>query len=329
MNAEILGTSKDRIQVASSYRFHSISGEAVGSVRAALVDLASHEGVLGLVILGTEGINLTVARGHGEFGRFLRGVETILGASLDWKLSETDSMPFKKFKVKIREEIVTIGNAELLPGDSELSTHVSPEDWDQLMKDPDVIVLDTRNTYETEIGKFKGAVTPDIEEFREFGPYLQRSDLPKDKKYLIYCTGGIRCEKAILEMHRQGYQKVHQLDGGILKYLEQRPNAEFEGECFVFDYRVAVDQELQPTQSYKFCPHCGQPAKVKLNCSYCGDEATVCQRCLDKAPEYQTCSKNCAHHKKLGHRFRRRHLDKVRRAPPVPTRVDGAGKVSG
>jgi UPF0176 protein len=109
----------------------------------------------------------------------------------------------------------------------------------------------------------------------------------------MYCTGGIRCEKASLEMMNQGYQEVYQLSGGILKYLEEFPDTLFDGECFVFDHRVSVDQNLQPSRRYKLCPHCGNPAEVSVTCSKCSTNAVVCAGCL-KAPEHHTCSKNCA-----------------------------------
>ncbi|NJL25760.1 MAG: hypothetical protein HC902_11680 [Calothrix sp. SM1_5_4] len=120
-----------------------------------------------------------------------------------------------------------------------------------------------------------------------------------DKKVLIYCTGGIRCEKAILAMHELGYKNVHQLGGGILNYLKEYPKGEFEGECFVFDYRVAVDQNLQPTRRYQLCPHCGQPANTEVSCTQCEAKSVICHHCIEER-SITTCSKNCAHHAKIG-----------------------------
>ena len=113
---------------------------------------------------------------------------------------------------------------------------------------------------------------------------------------LIFCTGGIRCEKGILEMQRRGFNNVYQLEGGILNYLEKKPGQEFEGECFVFDHRVAVDQDLKPSARYKLCPHCGQPAETKIECGRCDSEAFVCGDCLTQNFKANTCSKNCAYH---------------------------------
>ncbi len=160
-------------------------------------------------------------------------------------------------------------------------------------------MLDTRNRYETEIGQFKGAVIPPIDTFREFPAYLQQSQFDKSKPFLIYCTGGIRCEKAALEMKRQGFDKVYQLDGGILRYFETSQAKAWEGECFVFDYRVAVDKQLQPTSNYKFCPHCGQPGKEHIACTRCDTPAQVCHHCLAREAARASCSKNCAYHLRL------------------------------
>jgi UPF0176 protein len=220
----------------------------------------------------------------------------LLGFQNDLIIKESSSTtpPFKRFKVKTREEIVTLGKPDILPLSS-ADTHLSPEEWHQALLDEDVIVIDTRNWYETKLGKFKKAIDPELDEFQQWPEYLQKSELPKDKKILIYCTGGIRCEKAIVEMHNQGFENVYQLEGGILNYLQKYPEQSFEGECFVFDHRVAVDQNLQPSQKYKMCPHCGQPGETVISCLECESKAIVCEACR-KEKAQNTCSKNCAYH---------------------------------
>ena len=125
--------------------------------------------------------------------------------------------------------------------------------------------------------------------------HVKNSGIPKDKKVLMYCTGGIRCEKAYLEMKEQGYDEVYQLEGGILKYLEEFPNQQFDGDCFVFDHRVAVGQDLSPSKDVHLCPHTGDPARNKICCGHCGEEAYVADACMEDAG-MQTCSKNCRHH---------------------------------
>jgi UPF0176 protein len=267
-----------------------------------------------LVILGPEGINTTLS-----FPRDLEEkVKTELTAILAmgeffFKDSYADKYPFHDFKIKIRPEIVTLQRTDLVP-DGRPHRHLSPDEWNRVLKTEDVLLIDTRNSYEYEVGHFKGAVDPQTREFTSYPEFLKKAQVPKDKKILIYCTGGIRCEKAILEMEDQGYQNVYQLDGGILNYLEKHPNDMWEGECFVFDYRVAVDQNLNPSQTYRLCPHCGQPAKTKINCVQCGMEAICCDHCLELGQEQHTCSKNCAHHFRMGHRSKKIHHDGLRRA---------------
>ena len=141
---------------------------------------------------------------------------------------------------------------------------------------------------------------------------------------MIFCTGGIRCEKGILELQEKGYDNVYQLDGGILKYIEEKPNQEFVGECFVFDNRVAVDQELKPTQVYKFCPHCGQPGSVKKVCVRCDTDYQICDKCIEIQVKKDTCSKNCANqwearpNRKGNHQFRPHELAEKKQAASIP-----------
>jgi UPF0176 protein len=239
---------------------------------------------------------------------------------LQIKRSSSHIPPFTDFIVKIRPEIVTLGRPDLdvqkesqglalqdLEAATEKSsgarnsaspTHLSPSQWREAMQDPEALLVDTRNWYEYEIGTFRGALNPKIEQFTEFPEYAEKN-LPKDKRLLIFCTGGIRCEKGIFELQQRGFNNVQQLQGGILKFLEEFPDDAFEGECFVFDQRVAVQQNLQPTETYKFCPHCGQPAKNLIPCARCDQHQKLCDLCLKLEFEGQTCSKNCAHHFQL------------------------------
>lgn len=160
-------------------------------------------------------------------------------------------------------------------------------------------MIDTRNWYETKIGTFKGAVNPKIDVFTEFPKFISEQAIKKDEKLLIFCTGGIRCEKGILQLQEAGFNDVYQLDGGILNYLKEYPNDQFEGECFVFDHRVAVDQELKPTKTYDLCPHCGQPAATTIDCKRCDTKQAVCDDCQTLEWKKETCSKHCAHQLEL------------------------------
>ncbi len=289
------GAEQRRYFVSTFYKFLHIKD--VEGTKKALEDRAEQLGMRGLVILGSEGVNSTVAAPSEEamelFKAFIR--ETFNSPEQIFKNSFAPSAPFRRFKVKIREEIVTLGTPELFP-DLAKNHHLTPEEWNKVLKEEsDFLLIDTRNWYETKIGTFKGAINPGIDVFTEFPQWLEEQNYSKDKKMLIFCTGGIRCEKGILELQRQGYNNVFQLEGGILKYIEDKPNDQFEGECFVFDHRVAVDQNLEPSKKYKLCPHCGQPAEIKINCSRCDTETLICEDCSAKPVVKETCTKNCAH----------------------------------
>lgn len=294
------------VNVTTCYRFKPLAKDHLGAIQKRLEDYAEATGMRGLCLLGEEGVNLTVSGSEEALAGFRKELEEILGVSdLFFKTSLAPRHPFHVFKVKVKDEIVTLGRPGMAP-DKTSFFHLSPEEWHKALHEPETVVIDTRNDYEIEIGKFKNALDFNIKEFRDFPEAMKKSGIAKDKKVLIYCTGGIRCEKAILELHDQGYKNVYQLDGGILNYLEKMPNQGFEGECFVFDYRVAVDQNLQPTDRYKLCPHCGQPAQELIQCHQCGSDAIICHHCKDGSG-IQTCSKNCAHHHEIGSQSKRVH----------------------
>lgn len=282
-------------KITTFYHFAELNPERVDEVHDLLCQLSEDLHISGLVILGAEGINATVAALPENLKQFKKEL-TALPEFQDmlFKDSEADKAPFARFKVKIRPEIVSLRSEDYFPGRK--NNHLSPAEWNKVLKeDGDFILIDTRNDYEVDVGKFKGAVDPKLKMFNEFPEYVKNSGIPKDKKVLMYCTGGIRCEKAIYEMQAQGYENVYQLEGGILKYLEEFPDDEFEGECFVFDHRVAVNQELKPSTKYHLCPHCGDPGTVHLTCINCGKEAGICDKC-EATAYFHTCSKNCAHH---------------------------------
>lgn len=286
--------------IAAFYAFSSLPADNLKTISDSIQAQASKLNIVGLVILGPEGINATIAGQRQAVEEFLSEIASLVGrTSLEPKWSRAEHAPFRKFAVKIRDEIVTLGRPEIRPIDDTRARHLSPEAWQKELENPDVVVLDTRNWYETQMGKFKNAIDPRIDEFTEFPEYLAKSGIEKDKRVLIYCTGGIRCEKALLEMERQGFQDVYQLEGGILSYLEKFPNSRFEGDCFVFDHRVAVDQDLKPSGRYGLCPHCGQPATESIECLRCDSEAMICRTCTSASGSLKTCSKNCAHHWQL------------------------------
>lgn len=285
--------------VQSFYVFKELQEEHLNSIRAWLTARASDHSILGLVILGTEGLNTTLAaKNKGEIDRFIAVVSQFLSfGNLDIKYSTSDKAPFRKFIVKIRDEIVTLGKPEIVPDG--VNRHLDPQAWHELLQQEDVVVIDTRNDYEYEIGTFEKAIDLQIKEFAEFPEKMKNLGTDKEKPHLIFCTGGIRCEKAIIEMENQGYKNVYQLNGGILNYMDQIPDGFFNGECFVFDSRVALDSRLQPSQKFSLCPQCGEVGSQLIQCKKCDEPTKLCKKCLAKSEQehhYATCSKNCRYH---------------------------------
>lgn len=259
---------------------------------------AQELGVRGLLILGPEGFNTTCcAEDKDSLEAYKAWVTHHYPASkgMLFKDSQSHVTPFKRFKAKIRPEIVTLHTPELVP-DNNPHKHLSPDEWNQVLKsEPESVVIDTRNWYEYNIGTFERAINPNIEKFTEFPAWFEQQGIKKDQKILIFCTGGIRCEKGIYELERQGYPNVYQLEGGIINYIDQHPNDQFKGECFVFDRRVALDQSLKPSGRYSLCPHCGQPAYLSKECKHCDSDYMVCPNCDKKAESQDLCSKNCVY----------------------------------
>lgn len=249
-----------------------------------LSDLCQTQGIKGTILLAAEGINGTIAGS-------VESIETLLGflrsdprlADLETKESKTDTEPFERLKVKLKKEIVTLGLPEVDPNNSP-GTHVSAKQWNELLKDPEVVVIDTRNQYEVYIGTFKGAQNPQTASFRQFPDYVRTNlDPTKHKKVAMFCTGGIRCEKASAFMRSEGFEQVYQLQGGILKYLEEIPPQEslWEGECFVFDERVALIHGLEEG-NHDFCLGCGHPVSETDKNSPHYEEGICCPYCYEK-----------------------------------------------
>lgn len=258
--------------------------------------------IKGLLILGAEGFNTTCcSQIKDNLESFKHWVMETYPDSKNmlFKDSVSEIAPFKRYRVRVRPEIVTLGAPEITPN-NEKHHHLSPEEWNDVLKnDPNAVVVDTRNWYEYNIGSFHRAINPNIDKFTEFPEWFQKQGVEKNQKILIFCTGGIRCEKGIYELERQGYQNVYQLEGGIINYIQKHPNDQFWGECFVFDHRVALDQELKPSKRYDLCPHCGQPGDLKIDCKHCDTQYLACPTCNAKEHLNQLCSKNCAYHHKL------------------------------
>lgn len=263
----------------------------VKALREELLTFGDAHGMRGLVLIATEGINGTVCGAPDAMAEW-KALIGDLFPHTTWNESEASELVFPRWLVKIREEIVALDRPDSSPLDG---THLTPAEWNAMMEDKDAVIIDTRNAYETRVGMFEGAIDPNIERFTQFETYAAACDVPKDKKVMLYCTGGIRCEKAVASMKDAGFEHVFQLKGGILSYLKEFPDAKFRGECFVFDHRVAVDQKLRPSSTYSLCPCCGDPGTEAKTCPQCAKRFVACIDCLKKNPD-ATCSKNCAYH---------------------------------
>lgn len=270
--------------------YHFTRLEDFESLKQPLQNMCDLLGLKGTILLASEGINGTVA-GTNEAVQalhiFLKSDPRLI--NLEHKESRADDMPFYRMKVRLKKEIVTMGVDGVNPNDI-VGTYVDPKDWNNLISDPDVILIDTRNDYEVEIGTFKGAVNPDTETFREFPKWVAENDqkLRAKKKVAMFCTGGIRCEKASSFMKTQGYDEVYHLKGGILKYLEniKAENSMWDGDCFVFDQRVAVSHGLEQSD-YDQCFACRYPITEADKQHPFYVKGVSCSRCHNKMNEAQ------------------------------------------
>ncbi|KIP77329.1 hypothetical protein SN11_10355 [Vibrio harveyi] len=276
--------------VCALYKFVEL--ENYQELREPLLALMEAHGVHGTLLLASEGINGTVAAKR-------EGINTLLAwlnaeprlTGIVYKESYSDTQPFNRTKVKLKKEIVTLG-VEAIDPRHVVGTYVKPQDWNDLIADPEVFVVDTRNDYEIEIGTFKGAVNPNTDTFREFPDYVkQNMDPEKHKKVAMFCTGGIRCEKSTAYMKEQGFDEVYHLEGGILKYLEEVPEEEslWEGDCYVFDGRVAVNHQLEKAD-YDLCNACRLPITEEDKQSEQFEQfeqGVSCPKCFGKHSEEQ------------------------------------------
>jgi UPF0176 protein len=276
-----------QVVVCALYKFVTLPH--YGSLRAPLLAVMEASDIRGTLLLAQEGINGTVAGTQEAIDGLLAWFDTQEGLSnIVTKVSFDAQMPFYRTKVKLKKEIVTMGVEGIDPR-KVVGTYVKPQDWNALISDPDVILVDTRNDYEVQIGTFKHAVNPVTETFREFPEYVKQNlDPAKHKKVAMFCTGGIRCEKSTAYLKEQGFDEVYHLEGGILKYLEEVNQEEslWEGECFVFDNRVSVNHNLEKGV-YDQCNACRMPIteQDKLLPSFV--QGVSCPHCIDKIPQEQ------------------------------------------
>ncbi len=267
--------------VAALYRFVTLDN--FREMREPLLGFCRERGIRGTLLLAQEGINGTVAGSREAIDallEYLRADPRL--AALEHKESIDQRMPFYRMKVKLKKEIVTMG-VEGIDPNRVVGTYVQAKDWNALIADPEVLLIDTRNDYEYELGTFRGAVDPHTASFRDFPRYVREHlDPEKHRKVAMFCTGGIRCEKASAFMLQEGFDEVYHLRGGILKYLEEVPEEEsaWEGECYVFDKRVAVDHQLE-RGSYDLCYGCRMPITGADKQSEKYRPGICCPRCHD------------------------------------------------
>lgn len=275
-------SSSESVVVSALYRFARFPD--FESFRQPLLDLMLEQQVRGTLLLAAEGINGTIA-GTRE------GIDAVINwlqrddrfAGLETKESYVNENPFYRTKVKLKKEIVTMGVEDIDPNEI-VGTYVDANAWNDLINDPEVLLLDTRNKYEVEIGTFDGAVNPQTDSFREFPEYVKSNlDPQKHKKVAMFCTGGIRCEKSTAYLKQQGFENVFHLKGGILKYLEEVPESEtkWQGECFVFDNRVTVNHQLEQG-NYDQCHACRMPITDADKESEHYQQGVSCPHCFDK-----------------------------------------------
>jgi UPF0176 protein len=273
------------ITVAALYKFTTFPDPA--ALQGPLSALCKAEGVMGTLLLAGEGINGTIAGPRAGIDVVLAHIRALPGcADLEWKESTAQTMPFGRMKVRLKQEIVTMG----VPGTdprSLVGTYVAPEDWNALISAPDVAVIDTRNDYEVAIGSFRGAVDPTTESFRDFPAWwAANKDRFHNKRIAMFCTGGIRCEKSTAFLKAQGVEDVYHLRGGILKYLEEVPQADslWEGGCFVFDERVAVGHGLE-TLPHELCRACRRPILPEDRARPEYEQGVQCHQCVGEYSE--------------------------------------------
>jgi UPF0176 protein len=282
-----MNSSTDAITVAALYRFVRL--DDFESLRLPLVKLMRSSEVCGTLLLAHEGINGTIAGPREGIDRVLSHLNADARLSpLEVKFSCCDRPPFKRSRVRLKKEIVTLGVEGIDPNDS-VGTYVDPEDWNQLISDPDVIVVDTRNDYEVAIGAFEGAINPNTDSFREFPKFVdEHLDPAVHTKVAMYCTGGIRCEKSTSLLKQKGFKEVYHLRGGILKYLERIPEeqSKWSGECFVFDERVSVGHGLS-VGNRVLCYGCGWPVALEEQSHQDYLAGVHCPRCVNVLTEEQ------------------------------------------
>ncbi len=271
--------------VCALYHFTRFDDPA--ALRDPLIALCDREGISGTLLLAREGINGTIAGPRAGIDAVLAHIRALPGcADMEWKLSTASEQPFARMKVRLKKEIVTMGQPDVDPL-ARVGHYVAPEDWNDLIRSEDVALIDTRNDYEVAIGTFEGAVDPKTASFRDFPAWWEENkERFHNKRIAMFCTGGIRCEKSTNYLLGQGVPEVYHLKGGILKYLEEVPEEDstWEGECFVFDRRVSVGHGLKEGP-HELCHACRRPILPEDKARPEYEEGVSCHQCIDETSE--------------------------------------------
>jgi len=271
--------------VAALYHFTRFDDPA--ALQGPLLDLCKSNGVMGTLLLAKEGVNGTIAGDRAGIDAVLTHLRALPGcADLEWKESTATVAPFHRMKVRLKKEIVTMGQPDVDPV-ARVGNYVDPADWNDLISAPDVAIIDTRNDYEVAIGTFEGAVDPQTKSFGEFPEWWEKNKHRfHNKKVAMFCTGGIRCEKSTNYLMGQGVEDVYHLKGGILKYLEDVPEdqSKWDGECFVFDARVSVGHGLEEGP-HILCHACRRPIVPEDKTHPAFEQGVSCHQCIDETTE--------------------------------------------
>ena len=296
--------------VAAFYQFGALPHYR--DVQAPLRDTCARLGVKGIALLADEGVNGTMAGSRAAMEEVLETIHRLTGfKKIDHKWSSAKEMPFLRLKVRLKKEIVTLG-VEGVDPNQRVGTYVSPEDWNEVISDPEVVLIDTRNHEEVRIGTFAGAIDPLTRSFSQFPDYVKTHlDPAKHKKVAMFCTGGIRCEKASSYMLQQGFEEVYHLKGGILNYLEKVPAEDslWQGECFVFDRRIALGHGLVEAADLVLCGGCRTPLSEDERRSNSYEEGVCCPYCAPlMTPERMQSARERHRQVKLAEQRGRSHL---------------------
>ena len=280
--------NKLKYKVAAFYNFLSIIEQDIFLIKDELTNFATNQEIKGTILIASEGVNGTVCGTEDAIAQFLNILKQLLKIThINVKYSWTEKQAFRRFKARKKKEIVTIGLKQVNPSKS-VGKYIKACEWNDFLEDPDTVVIDTRNEYEIKIGNFAGALNPHTSSFREFPEWVQKHLKPLIEKNPtlkigMYCTGGIRCEKATSYLIEEGFSDVHHLEGGILKYLEDvsPEKSLWDGECFVFDQRVSLDHHLSPG-SHRMCHACGLPISPEDLKKQTYIKGLQCEACVNK-----------------------------------------------